>query len=203
MVTPDHHPIEGASDGMVGNMRFSPMNWRRIVLVRPNGGMWKPRNFLNRDQPDGVVAANSDCLPYDWVYFVAVVSIIALTSLLVHFVLHRVVLRFIGRGPRRNGKNLAARFFSKYSLFTRLALVLQGVVVFVLAGAFLNPDTLLMGVIETVTHSLDHPCLPRWRCFSLLDATGRAVANRPGADQIARCGDCFRASRLVASNHCG
>jgi len=123
--------------------------------------------FLNRDQLMEWLLQLG--LPaYDWVYFVAVVSIIALTSLLVHFVLHRVVLRFIGRGRDATGR-IWPRAFFKYSLFTRLALVLQGVVVFVLAGAFLNPDTLLMGVIETVTH-LWIILFASLALFSLLDA---------------------------------
>ncbi len=110
----------------------------------------KANELLNRNQLTQWLSSLG--LPdQDWVYYLSVAAIIAVISLLVHLLLHRIVLRFIGRG--RNARSrLWPRAFFNYSLFTRLAFVLQGVVLFTLAGAFLESGTRLMAVIETATH---------------------------------------------------
>ncbi len=84
--------------------------------------------------------------------FVAlVIGLILLTSLLIHLLLHKVVLRFLSPAQSSSKRPWQATLFSHH-LFKRVALTLQGVVVFVLAGMFFESGTALMELIETLTH---------------------------------------------------
>jgi len=104
----------------------------------------------------------------DHVYFLVVIGLIVIVSLIIHLVLHRVVIGFIGRS-RREGRTLWQRAFFGHKLFSRLALTLQGVVVFALAGALLEAESLIMQIIEAVTH-LWIILFALLALFSLLDA---------------------------------
>jgi miniconductance mechanosensitive channel len=83
-------------------------------------------------------------------YYLAVVGLIVVVSLLIHLILHRVVLRFLAREREQEAIWRNALFGHK--LFSRLALTLQGVVVFSMANAFLEPDSVVLALIETLTH---------------------------------------------------
>ena len=83
-------------------------------------------------------------------YYLTVLGLIVLVSLVIHLILHRIVLRFLGRHRRQESVWRNALF--GHNLFTRLALTLQGVVVFAIAKAFLEPDSLVLALIETLTH---------------------------------------------------
>ncbi len=86
-----------------------------------------------------------------YVYLLIAIGLILVVSLIIHVVLHWVVIRFVGRS-RRAGGALWQRAFFGHKLFGRLALTLQGVVVFVLAGALLEAGSMMMQVIEVATH---------------------------------------------------
>jgi miniconductance mechanosensitive channel len=101
-------------------------------------------------------------------YLLAVGLLILVVSLVLHFVLHRVVLRFIGRGSERGHQGWRRTLFG-HKLFGRLALTLQGVVVFALAEAFLDADSMLLAFVEAVTH-LWIILFSLLALFSLLDA---------------------------------
>lgn len=103
-----------------------------------------------------------------YVYVLAVLGLILVVSLVIHWILHRVVIRFIDR-HRRDGRALWRRAFFGHKLFSRLALAAQGVVVFVLAGTLLEQEALAMRLIEAITH-LWIILFALLSLFSLLDA---------------------------------
>jgi miniconductance mechanosensitive channel len=105
-------------------------------------------------------------------YLIAVALVILLVSLALHFALHRVVMRFLERGHER-GLRGWRRALLGHKLFARLALTLQGGVVFVLAQAFLAADSLLLALVEAVTH-LWIILFALLALFSLLDAIEEA-----------------------------
>lgn len=84
-------------------------------------------------------------------YLLAVAAVIIAVSLILHFVLHRIVMRFLERGHAR-GLRGWRRAVLGHKLFSRLALTLQGGVVFVMARAFLDAESLLLDLVETLTH---------------------------------------------------
>lgn len=87
----------------------------------------------------------------EYVYFLIVIGLIVLVSLVIHLVLHRVVVRFLERG-RRAGRTVWQRAFTGHKLFSRIALAVQGVVVFSMASAFLDTESLALQLIEAFTH---------------------------------------------------
>lgn len=84
-------------------------------------------------------------------YLLAVTLLIFAVSLVVHVMLHRIVLRHMARDQQSGRRNWRKTLFSHH-LFARLALVIQGVVVFAMADGFLQQGTLILSFIETVTH---------------------------------------------------
>lgn len=104
----------------------------------------------------------------DAVYVLAVVGLIVAVSLVLHLVLHRIVLRFVARS-RNAGQRVWQRAFVGHKLFGRVALALQGVVVYVMAAAFLDAEAMSLQVIEAVTH-LWIILFALLALFSLLDA---------------------------------
>lgn len=84
------------------------------------------------------------------VYAITVLAIIALISLLVHIILHRVVFRFVSRGTDEN-RSLWKRALVNYRLFPRLAFALQGVILYVQARIWLDIEGQLFPLIEVLT----------------------------------------------------
>lgn len=84
-------------------------------------------------------------------YLIAVLLLILFTSLITHWLLHRVVLRFL-RISAKTSKRVWAQSLYRRKLFTRLALTLQGFLIFALARFFLEKDAPELPVFEMVTH---------------------------------------------------
>src|SRR6056297_1787524 len=84
-------------------------------------------------------------------YLLAVAVLIFTISLALHLIIHRVVMRFLQRGYDRGLRGWRRAMFG-HKLFPRLALTLQGGVVFVLVRAFLDAESELLAFVETVTH---------------------------------------------------
>ena len=101
-------------------------------------------------------------------YLLSVATLILAVSLVLHLILHRVVLRFMARGQQA-ARRTWRKILLGHHLFSRLALVLQGVVVFAMADTFLEPGGLLLAFVETVTH-LWIILFSLLALFSLLDA---------------------------------
>jgi len=104
----------------------------------------------------------------EYAYFMVVIGLILLASALLHVVLHRIVARFLGHA-RRAGRSAWQRALAGHKLFSRLALALQGVVVFAMASAFLDAGSLSLQFIEALTH-LWIIVFSLLALFSLLDA---------------------------------
>lgn len=109
-------------------------------------------------------------------------GLILLVSVMVHFLLHRVVLRILerhvpdpdsrdaGDEPPMTMQRWKAALFS-HSIFTRLTLTLQGVVVYTLARILLEGDSVTLRVIEALSH-LWIILFALLSVFSILDALG-------------------------------
>ncbi len=84
-------------------------------------------------------------------YVIAAIVVIAATTLLIHWVLHRVVLRFL-RISAKESRQVWTQAFYRRKLFTRLMLTLQGVIVYAQARLWLEADQSSLAFIEVVTH---------------------------------------------------
>lgn len=84
-------------------------------------------------------------------YVIAAIFVIAITSLIIHWILHRVVLRFLLIGTRSSGHAWVQSTYRR-KLFTRSALALQGFIIFAQARFWLDKDSAALPVIELVTH---------------------------------------------------
>ena len=131
-----------------------------------------------------------------YVYFLVVIGLIVTVSLIIHLVLHRVVLRFLGRG-RQAGRTVWQRAFSGHRLFSRVALALQGVVVFTMASAFLEADSLPLQLIEAFTH-LWIILFSLLALFSLLDAVEEISRSAGSAVKLPLRG-IFQSMKLVGT----
>ena len=129
-------------------------------------------------------------------YWMAVAGLIVLVSLVIHVVLHRVVLRFLARG-RRSGRGILRSAFFGHKLFTRVALAIQGVVVYAMAAAFLAADSAVLSFIEVVTH-LWIILFSLLALFSLLDAL-EEISRRKGPAVKLPLRGLFQGLKLVAT----
>jgi miniconductance mechanosensitive channel len=84
-------------------------------------------------------------------YVIAVIIVIAVTTLLIHWVLHRVVLRFLRISAKESGQVWTQALYRR-RLFTRLVLTLQGIIVFAQARLWLDSDAGSLAFIEIITH---------------------------------------------------
>ena len=84
-------------------------------------------------------------------YLIAVLLIILLTSLVTHWLLHRVILRFLRISAKTSQRPWAQSLYRR-QLFTRLALTVQGFLIFALARFFLEKDAPELPVFEMLTH---------------------------------------------------
>lgn len=84
-------------------------------------------------------------------YVIAVVLVITVTALVIHWVLHGVVLRSL-RASAKGSNQVWAQALYRRKLFTRLVLTLQGIIVYAQARLWLEPDAEGLVLIEVVTH---------------------------------------------------
>jgi miniconductance mechanosensitive channel len=132
----------------------------------------------------------------EYAYFLAVIALILVVSLAIHLVLHRIILRLLGRGQRA-GRTVWQRAFSGHKLFARIALALQGVVVFTMASALLEADSQVLGLTEVVTH-LWIILFALLGLFSLLDAIEEISRSSGPAMRLPLRG-IFQSLKLVAT----
>lgn len=83
-------------------------------------------------------------------YLLVVLALLILTALVVHVILHYIVLRFLGKSAQA-GRQVWRKTLFGHNLFTRLALVLQAVILYAQARVWLEAGTLMLGAIEIVT----------------------------------------------------
>ncbi len=136
-------------------------------------------------------------MPVGEQYYLLVAAILILVvSLVLHIVLHRIVLRFMTRDHDTDRQNWRKTLFGQ-KLFSRLALVLQGVVVFSLATALLEANSLILQLVETVTH-LWIILFTLLALFSLLDAV-EEISEHTGSKIKLPMRGIFQGLKLVAT----
>lgn len=79
-----------------------------------------------------------------------VLGLIVLISVVVHFILHRVVLQFVENRARQS-KKLWKRSLFENKLFNRFALMIQGIIIYIQAGLWLTPDSVVMTWVQTLS----------------------------------------------------
>lgn len=129
------------------------------------------------------------------VYTLSVIGLIAVVSLLVHLVLHRGLLRFLARFSPSRPRGAATLFDRR--LAARLALAAQGVIVYVMARAFLASDDWILELVETLTN-LWIVLFGVLALFSLLDGFER-LGQRSEASRRIPLRGLFQGVKLVAA----
>lgn len=84
-------------------------------------------------------------------YVVAVLLIILVASMVAHWILHRVVLRFL-RISAKTSQRVWAQALYRNKLFNRLAWTMQGFIVFALARFLLDKGSAALPAIAMITH---------------------------------------------------
>lgn len=123
-------------------------------------------------------------------------ALIVIISLGIHFVLHRVVLRWV-EGRTRGTQRIWRQAFFERKLFGRLALTLQGIIIYIQAGLWLADDTLLLPAIQMAANMwiLLYSLLS---LYSLLDALLDISRQRPAMRAFPLRG-IFQSVKLMAS----
>ncbi|HEY9031277.1 MAG TPA: mechanosensitive ion channel family protein [Kangiella sp.] len=81
---------------------------------------------------------------------ISVLGLIVLISLVVHLILHRVVLRFVENRARKSEKVWKRSLFEN-KLFNRFALMIQGIIIYIQAGLWLTPDSVVLNWVQTLS----------------------------------------------------
>ncbi|MDT8439154.1 MAG: mechanosensitive ion channel family protein [Wenzhouxiangellaceae bacterium] len=129
------------------------------------------------------------------IYVLAVIGLILIASTILHFALHRGLLRLVRRGGK-NRKSWASALVG-HKLFARIALIAQGFVVAALAAMFLDAESLLLQIIDTVTQ-LWIVLFSLLAFFSLLNAI-EALWYRVGRTARLPLRGIFQSLKLVGS----
>lgn len=129
-------------------------------------------------------------------YTAAVLLLIIIISAAIHFVLHRVVLTWV-EGRARGFRQVWRQAFFERKLFNRLALTLQGIIIYLQAGLWLDGDALSLPVIQTAAHLwiLLYGLLS---LFALLDALQDIFHQQPAMRNFPFRG-IFQSVKLIAS----
>lgn len=84
-------------------------------------------------------------------YVASIFLVIALTSLIIHWVLHRVVLNVV-RTRTKDSQQVWVQALYRRRLFTRLALTLQGFIIYAQARLWLDTNAGELPIIGIITH---------------------------------------------------
>lgn len=103
-----------------------------------------------------------------------VIAFIALTAIVVHLLIHRVLLAYLAAQTEKSFQWLHTACF-KHSLINRIALLLQGIILYVQARLWLATDSPLLSFIEVVTH-LWIMLFALLSVYSLLDTIAEALS---------------------------
>ena len=130
------------------------------------------------------------------VYTAAAILLIILISAGIHFLLHRVVIAWVGSRAQGNRQIWRQAFFER-KLFSRLALTLQGIIIYIQAGLWLESESTLLPIIQSTAHIwvLLYSMLS---LFSLLDALLDISQHKPAMRHFPLRG-IFQSIKLIAS----
>ena len=113
----------------------------------------------------------------DWIFTGLALLWIIIFSLIVHFTLHRLLLRWAG-SRATTSRWIWQKALFEHKLFNRLALALQGFIIHIQAGLWLSNRPTLEQIIETVS-SLWILIFGTLALFSLLDALQAIFRQKP------------------------
>ncbi|ADU65024.1 mechanosensitive ion channel family protein [Desulfurispirillum indicum] len=85
------------------------------------------------------------------VMVISALALIFTISLVIHVVLHWGVIRNAERMARKSATPWKSAFFER-SLFNRLALALQGIIIYVQADLWLSPEVFVQPLLQTLAH---------------------------------------------------
>lgn len=93
----------------------------------------------------------------DFIYVTAVIILIGLISIIIHWLFHKVAMGFLSSNTTNttNAANTAPlwkHWLHKNKLFPRIALTLQGIIISIQARLWLNSDDSILPIIEVATH---------------------------------------------------
>lgn len=125
-----------------------------------------------------------------------ILTAIIVTALIIHLIFHGLVLKLLRRQVR-NSDGWWQVALTKHRLFKRMALALQGIILYHQARIWLEPESSALAVIEVLTHLwvLLYALLA---LFSLLDAT-QEIALRSIRGKRLPLGGLFQGIKLVTS----
>lgn len=86
----------------------------------------------------------------EWLYIAAIVTIIAITSLVLHVLLHTILLRFLSRFTQDANGTLRQAFF-KFHVVGRLVLIAQGAILYTQARIWLPRSSEAFTIITTLS----------------------------------------------------
>lgn len=126
----------------------------------------------------------------DWAYLLTVLSLIVVTSLVIHVLLHGIVLRVLDRhvprpepGQASPGPRTWRSVLFGHNIFTRLTLAFQGVVVYTLARILLDADSAVLPFIEVLSN-LWIILFTLLSVFSVLNALGDIAGSMELASRL-------------------
>jgi miniconductance mechanosensitive channel len=129
-------------------------------------------------------------------YVASIFLVIALTSAIIYWVLHRVVLNVVSDNVK-DSQRIWAQALYRRKLFTRLALTLQGIIIYAQAYLWLDADAPALPVIGLITH-LWVLLFGMLSFFSLLDTLEDISAASPSGRRLPLKG-LFQGVKLTGS----
>ena len=87
----------------------------------------------------------------EWIALGAVLTIIVICSLLIHYILHKIILNKVKSLGGRSKTSWHKAFFER-SLFKRVALGVQGFVIYLQASLWLSNDSVIQSSIHLIAH---------------------------------------------------
>lgn len=132
----------------------------------------------------------------DMMSLIMVLGLIVLISVVIHLVLHRVVLTAIQRRGEKS-QRVWQQALTKYKLFQRFALLLQGVIINIQALLWLHNASQIQAIIVTAAQ-VWIMAFALLTLFSLLDTLLAILRKSPIADQLPLRG-IFQGIKLIAA----
>lgn len=105
-----------------------------------------------------------------WQMGLVMIGVIIIIALLVHWLFHRVMHNLVDKLTRKS-RRLWRDILFEEKLFSRLALTIQGIIIFIQIRLWLNPDTTLFNWLQTLT-LLWITLFVLLTVFSLIDGIG-------------------------------
>lgn len=132
----------------------------------------------------------------EYIYLAAVILTIILTSLIIHWLLHKVVMGLL-RANAKSSEQVWKRSLYKNKLFTRIALTAQGIIIFMQARLWLDADDSALPVIAVIT-SLWVLLYGLLSVYSLLDTVEDISISNPAGRRLPLRG-IFQSIKLIGA----